>query len=74
MLGFLSTRPSLSLVASSGAILLFGFVLFSFISKKGKQLLLKQEGTALKQLVQQPLKVGISMEGQEDKLKQDVLV
>jgi hypothetical protein len=75
MVGFLSTRPAWSLIASSGGILLFGFVLFSFISRKGRQLLLAQEGTALQQLVQQPLKPGMAIKDEEEKMmKPDALV
>jgi hypothetical protein len=55
MLGFLSTRPAWSLIVASGAILLFGFLLFSFISRKGKKMLLAGQGTALQQIVHQPL-------------------
>ncbi|KAI6171636.1 Protein F26A1.8 [Aphelenchoides besseyi] len=64
MIGFLSTGPSVQLILTSGAILLFGFCLFAFISRKGKQLLLAQEGTALQQITQQPPQLQI-----DDKLK-----
>ncbi|KAI6240564.1 hypothetical protein M3Y99_00451500 [Aphelenchoides fujianensis] len=70
LLGFLSTRPPLSLVAASGGILLFGFVLFSFISRKGKQLLLSQQGTALQQIVQQPPQLLTVKSNSCEKIKQ----
>lgn len=69
MIGFLSTRPALPLILASGGILVFGFILFSFVSRKGKQLLLAQEGTALQQLVQQPLKPGLAIENAAEKEK-----
>ncbi|KAI6238471.1 Protein F26A1.8 [Aphelenchoides fujianensis] len=69
--GFLSTRPPLSLVAASGGILLFGFVLFSFISRKGKQLLLSQQGTALQQIVQQPPQLLTVKSNSCEKIKQN---
>ncbi|KAI6185077.1 hypothetical protein M3Y97_00666000 [Aphelenchoides bicaudatus] len=71
MLGFLSTRPAWSLIAASACILLVGFFLFSYVSRKGKQLLLAQEGTALRQLVQQPLKPGLD-DGDKDAKKEMV--
>jgi hypothetical protein len=71
MLGFLSTRPAWSLIAASAGILIAGFFLFAFVSRKGKQLLLAQEGTALQQLVQQPLKPGLD-DGEKDTKKEIV--
>jgi len=73
MAGFLSTRPDWSLVFASCGILLFGFVLFSFVSRKGRQLLLAQEGTALQQIVQKPLKVGIETDEKMDKEKLNIV-